>query len=336
MSIDTAALKEIALAAGADLVGIGDPELFSGTSKDKDPRFIFPEVKSVIGLGFRVLRGTLRGNEEGTQFFQYPEMSVVHLDEIYIPIVLRRIACFLEDHGYEGVVQRSEPDRLKKEDPSTNPEHTPVQRYSSVPVREGNPAPDVVMDFNQAAVICGLGEMGYGGFILSEEFGPLQRFGYILTDLELDFDEIKSAGLCDRCGNCISGCPGNAYEYGITKTFRAGGFSCEYRMPETWQCAAYYMGASGEKNPFLSPDALNGFPDKEMILKGRKKITAEELLKLQPVLEDAYPGMRFGYNSGICGSACWRECLINLEKRGVISKKYKLPFRRKDEWKLEI
>ena len=336
MKMNSETIKEIAKAAGADLVGIGNPALFNGTPKENDPRYIFPETKSIIGLGLRVLRGTLRGNEEGTQFFQYPEMSVVHLDEIHIPLLLRKIACEIEDNGYEAVVLRAESDRLKDDDPDTNSEHTPVHRYSAVSVGDGKPAPDVIMDFNKAAVICGLGEIGFGGFILTQEYGPLQRFGYILTDLELDFDDVKPSALCDKCGGCMTACPGNAYEGTAKKELKIGDECYECRFPDSWQCAAYYMGASGEKNPFLNPDVLNEFPNKEQILRGEKKITPEEVEKLQPILEDAYPGMRFGYNSAICGRACWRECLVQLEKRCMLRNKFKLPFRRRQEWKLEI
>ena len=336
MKMNSETIKKIANAAGADLVGIGNPDLFDGTPMDKDPRYIFPGTKSVIGLGLRVLRGTLRGNEEGTQFFQYPEVSVVHLDEIHIPLILRRVACAIEDAGYEAVVQRAESDRLKVSDPSTNPEHTPVQRYSAIPVEEGKPAPDVIMDFNQAAVICGMGEIGYGGFVLTEEFGPLQRFGYILTDLELDFDDVKAAAICDKCRGCMTACPGNAWD-GVAEEVKTIGDNCyECKTADSWQCAAYYMGASGEKNPFLNPDALNGIPDKDLILRGKKKLSPEEVALIQPLLEDAYPGMRFGYNSALCGRACWRECLVNLEKRGILKNKFKLPFRRREEWKLDI
>ena len=58
---------EIAKKYDADIVG------FSPTSRfDKnDPIFkIFPQTKTVIGLGFRVLRGIYRGIEEGTTYYQ--------------------------------------------------------------------------------------------------------------------------------------------------------------------------------------------------------------------------------------------------------------------------
>lgn len=334
--IDINIFREFARNAGADLVGIGDLSRFSGTEPGKDPRFIAPQAKSIIGLGFRILRGSLRGHEEGTQFYQYPEMSVVHLDEVYIPIVLRKIACYLEDAGYEGVALRSEPDRMHASDPGTNPEHTPVSRISAVSVREGTPPPDVIIDTKQSAIICGIGEMGYGGFILTPEFGPLQRFAFILTDAELEFDDEMVPHLCDSCGHCLTACPGSAYKDQSEQQITIKGTTQQFKQPDSWQCAAYYMGANGEKNPFLNPHDIMRLPDGEKILKGTKQLSPDEVMMLKPILEQAYPGMRFGYNAGICGKACWRACLIHLEEKKLLQTKFHEPFRKGEEWKLHI
>ena len=334
--INTKKLKEFARSVGADLVGIGNINNFEGTDPGKDPRFIAPQAKSIIGLGFRVLRGSLRGHEEGTQFYQYPEMGVVHLDEIYIPMVLRKVASYLEDTGYEGVALRPEADRLHSDNPATNPEHTPVYRISAVSVRDGAPPPDVIIDNNQAAVICGLGEIGYGGFVLTPEFGPLQRFAFILTDAELDYDEEMQSHLCDFCGNCFSACPGSAYDSQPEQKITIRNNTYLFKRPDSWQCAAYYMGACGEKNPFIDPDIIRNLPDGEKILNGTKRLSPEEVMKLKPILEEAYPGMRFGYNAAVCGRACWRACLIHLEEKNLIKTKFRYPFRKREEWKLKL
>ena len=49
-------IKEAALAAGADMCGIGSMDRFEGAPREMDPRFIFPEAKSVIGMVFRIPR----------------------------------------------------------------------------------------------------------------------------------------------------------------------------------------------------------------------------------------------------------------------------------------
>jgi len=329
-------IKEVAKKCGADLVGIGDPNRFKGVCKEQDPRYIAPGAKSIIGLGFRVLRGSLRGIEEGTHFYQYPEMGVVHIDEVHAPSVLRRMSCFLEDNGYEGVVQRSVPDRRPASDPGTNPERVPVAKLAyAEPVSPDKPAPDVLMDFRLGAYICGLGEIGYGGFFLTPQYGPLQRFAFILTDAPLEPDGIYDGPqLCDRCGKCIAACPGKAISETKTVELRAGDSRIEHARLDEWQCTAYYMGANASTNPFLAPDALKDIPDGEKIAAGKKHLTEDEVKALRPILNGAYCGMRFGYNASICGRACYRQCLIHLEERDILASKFKSPFRTKSPWSL--
>jgi epoxyqueuosine reductase len=308
-------IKTFALENGADLVGIGSMDRFAGTVPEKDPRFIAPRAKSIIGLGFRVLRGAVRGVEEGTHFYQLPEMGIVHIDEVHAPTVIRRVACLLEDHGFEGVVQRSVPDRRRGDDPGTNPEQVSTFkiRYSDA-VAPDRPAPDVLMDFNQAARICGLGEIGLGGFFLTPRFGPFQRFAFILTDAELAADPVAETTLCDRCGACIAACPGQALS-------DAGDL-------DEWQCAAYRMGADAKGNPFLDPEAVRAMPDGAEVLAGAKRFDEAAIERWKPLWNEAYPQVRFGYNPALCGLACQRACLAHLEKRGLLKDKFANHFRR--------
>ena len=41
-------VKDAAIAAGADLCGVGSMDRFEGVPKEMDPRYIFPEAKSVV------------------------------------------------------------------------------------------------------------------------------------------------------------------------------------------------------------------------------------------------------------------------------------------------
>ncbi len=66
--MDAAALKDRARAAGADLVGIADAALFREQPAEGNPLAIFPECRAVVVIGRRILRGSLRGVEEGTNF----------------------------------------------------------------------------------------------------------------------------------------------------------------------------------------------------------------------------------------------------------------------------
>lgn len=307
-------VKKAARAFGADLVGIGSVGRFEGTPPERDPRFIAPGARSIIGLGFRVLRGSLRGVEEGTHYYQFPEMAIVHIDEIYAPGVLRRVACLLEDHGFEGVVQRSVPDRRRGDDPGTNPEHLPVFKIAhSEPVAPGRPAPDVLMDFNQAAQFCGLGAPGLAGFILTPEFGPMQRFAFVLTDAELEPDPVCERSLCDNCSECIGACPLNAIDV--------------QGKLDAWQCTAGRMGAHLRTNPFLSEAAVKADPRLAEYFSGEARFDAAAVEIVREVLEAAYPQVRFGYNPSLCGAACQRACLAHLERKGVLTRTFTNTFR---------
>ena len=308
--------KQFALNAGADLVGIGSMDRFEGTPPGNDPRFIAPRAKSIIALGFRVLRGSLRGIEEGTHFYQFPEMGIVHIDEVYAPGVLREVSCFIEDQGFEGVVQRSVPDRRRGDDPGSNPEHLPAFKIAySEPVAAGRPAPDVLMNFNQAAQICGLGAIGRGGFFLTDRFGPLQRFAFVLTEAELEPDPVQEESICDSCGECIKACPVNAID--------------SNGVLDEWQCMGGRMGASLATNPFLLPEAVKEVPEAEPYITGGARFDESGIAACKGLLDAAYPQVRFGYNPSLCGVACQRACLAHLEEKGVLKGKFVTPFRDK-------
>jgi epoxyqueuosine reductase QueG len=53
----TKEIKKFALSQGADMIGIGSMDRFEGAPKQMDPRYIFPEARVIIGLGFSLPRG---------------------------------------------------------------------------------------------------------------------------------------------------------------------------------------------------------------------------------------------------------------------------------------
>lgn len=179
----TSAVKEAAKASGADLVGIADITRFEGLAQQHSPSHIFPEVKSVIVLGRRITRGTLRGLEEGTQFNSYRLYGYDWLDNRFVAITTFRTAEFLEDNGWEAVPLVPLP-----------PEIPPM----GISVKPDLPPPNVLVDIEDAAVRAGLGEFGYARFVLTPQYGPRQRFQAILTDAVLEPDPIYAEPICDR------------------------------------------------------------------------------------------------------------------------------------------
>jgi epoxyqueuosine reductase len=188
----TVELKAFAHERGADLVGIASIDRFAEMPKEKHPNTIFPEAKSVVVVGRRITRGTLRGVEEGTQFGNYSLFGYSWLNDRFMALTTYETVEFLENNGWESVPL------------PPLPVQTPPM---GVPVRDNQPPPNVMLDFEDAAVKAGLGEIGYCGVFLSPEFGPRQRFQLILTDAELEPDPLLASPICDKDMACVKICP---------------------------------------------------------------------------------------------------------------------------------
>lgn len=329
----TEEIKKFTLSRGADIVGIGSMDRFEGAPKHMDPRYIFPEAKAMIGLGFRIPRGYLRGIEEGTHFYQYASMGYSSINEVYAPSVLRELSCFIEDRGYEGAVFRNTGGLGIESDMDAESDARKIT--FSEPVSPDRPAPDVYFQFRIAAFICGMGEIGYSKMFLTPEFGPRQRFAFLLTDAPLVPDPIYNGpAICDRCMLCVKECPGKAISAKETVKVKVAGIQLEWGKIDTWQCFYAYMGGVKEINPFLPRDAYKDFPDGDKIMKGEKKLSPEQVGRIQDILRKYYasPG---GYNNAMCaGRGCIRACMVHLEQKGVLKNKFKEPFRKRKPWKL--
>jgi epoxyqueuosine reductase QueG len=300
----------LAKANGADIVKFAPADRFS----ENNPIFkIMPETKTVIGLAFRVLRGIYRGIEEGSTYYQYTTMAVENMEETIMPMAQLKVAMMMEESGFMALPQRRHQQIMKEKD-STNPEVAYDAVYRDKPQ-------ETQIDFLDTAIKCGLGEKGFHNILLTDEFGPMVRYCFILTDAEIGPDEETTPHLCDKCGRCSSACPGNAID-------KDGNV-------DPWQCAVYYNGANGTKNPFMPPEAFEGMDNRIEIIAGEAKVTPETAKKILDKIY-FYPPAQHAYQCSICGRACDVACYIHLEEKGLLTKKFKSPFRKRDEWKYSI
>jgi len=300
---------ELAQKYDADIVGFAPADRF-----DKDDAIfkIFPSVKTVIGLGFRVLRGIYRGVEEGTTYYQYTTMGVENLEETVMPLALINVSNLIEDEGFEAIPQRRN-QLIMNEENETNPEmdYTDIVRG----IKAENQ-----MDFLDCAVKCGLGERSMINTLLTPEYGPFIRYCFILTDAEIEGTDMLEPSLCDKCGECVKACPGRAIS--------------EKGELDSWKCGVYYNGANGSKNPFMPPEAYIDFENRLEIIAGEADIDIELAKKIM----DAtffYPPAKHFYRTSICGRACDRACYIHLEEKGVLTKTFHRKFREGEDWKLD-
>jgi epoxyqueuosine reductase len=185
-------LREFAGEAGADVFGVADVGRFDGVPAERHPRSIFPEARSAVVLGRRITRGSLRGVEEGTNFSNYSLYGYEWLDNRFTSLMTFQVAECLEDDGWEAVPL-----------PNLPPEVPPM----GVKVRPDQPAPNVMLDMDDAAVRAGVGEIGYCGVLLTPRFGPRQRIQMILTDAELEPTPLLGKEICPRSEACRGFCP---------------------------------------------------------------------------------------------------------------------------------
>ena len=189
-------LKQIIEAAvkkeGIDLIGFAPRARFDGVDPAHNPFSIFPEGKTVIMLGKRICRGSLRGVEEGTNFGDYSLFGKNWLEDEFLALACYNLTNVLEEQGWEAVPIFPNPSEILP---------------TGISVAPGRPAPNVFPDFAYAAVAAGLCEISYSGMLLSKKFGSRQRFHMIITDAELPGTPILEQSVCNGCRSCADACP---------------------------------------------------------------------------------------------------------------------------------
>lgn len=338
-------LKVFAKECGADLVGIGSMDRYEGAPAQMDPRHIMPEARSMIGLGFRIHRGLLRGIEEGTFFGGYPHMGYAAINDVCAPMALRRLANHIEDMGYEAVIFSNGSVR-----------YGALGRGRSV--APGRPRPDVFPHFRISGIICGMGEVGYSNLFLTPEFGPRQRLAFIMTDMPLEADPVLTEPLCDKCMLCVKNCPGKAIPADDRRSFTICGRTFEMARLDDIRCSAVFQAGSPETSPFISRevaevvqdiidhgvDAQSVFGDGDDSFWTRPEEAAANYWTkgtIHDFLNGKVDFIRHGTHSfhhpgTICGArGCMRACMMHLEEKGVLKNRFHQKFRRRPPWKLD-
>ena len=188
-------LKTAARRFGADLVGVAPISRLTGLPAGSDPKLVAPAAMSVIAVAMRVLRGSLRGVEEGTNLQStYHGFGFTWLEDQFLSRTIASLAEFLEEEGVEAVPLLG-------------------QRHEA---GEGGFVPAV----NEMAEAAGLGSVGRGGFFLTPEFGHRQRVGFVFAAAEFEPDAPRSVDFCEGCSACVAACPLGALDGGADSAAR--------------------------------------------------------------------------------------------------------------------
>ncbi|HUU70581.1 MAG TPA: hypothetical protein VM186_13715 [Planctomycetota bacterium] len=289
------AVKATARRAGADLVGIAAIGRFDNAPPELNPRAIMSATRSVIAIGLRILRGTLKTIEDGTYWQGYNCSSYQHLNEVAAPRILREVVLLLEDHGYTSV-----------------PVHNPFGADMGRPVRAGGVRPDGHISLRMVGCAAGLGELGRSKLFLSPQFGPRQRMFAVVTDAPLASDPLFTGSICADCGACARACPAGAIgdarsvELPIeSRVFRHAPFNCD-------ACVPVHQGWDPQYSPFLD----------------------ENSSRENPPGYYRFLDHRFRHRSICGGRGCMRACIDHLEKTGRITAKYAAPMIEGEQWRI--
>jgi len=292
----TEAVKEVALEAGADLVGVASIDRYANAPPELHPCSIFSHTQSVIALGVRMLRGALKTIEEGNYWQAYNCDSYQYLNEVLAPHMLRKIVIFLEERGYTSV-----------------PIHNPFREFAGRPVRPGGTRPDGFMSLRVAGCAAGLGELGLSKVFLSPQFGPRQRLFAVLTDAPLEADPLMVSSICDECGACVEACPAQAISSQREVEFTIEGRTFRHGLLDRAKCIHVHQGWEGRYSPFLEKDSS----------------------KENPPSYYRFLDHRFRHRSICGGRGCLRACLDHLEATGRIERQYVTPMVEGAQWVLE-
>ena len=191
MAIDKESLKQLALSLGMDMCGVASIDRFATSPKGNHPHDLLPGAKSAVVVGVRLLDGVIQSNfrafEDGNRQAQgvYGTYGYTIIPNFLLTYACYAVARFIEVGSGEVAAP-----------------------CSTGPMTNG-----AQISLRHAAVAAGLGAFGWLGIVLTPEFGPRNRFGVILTTLEIEPDPMyDGARLCnpEKCGICTGVCPSGA------------------------------------------------------------------------------------------------------------------------------
>ena len=176
-------VKQLFLDRGAELCGVASIERFSDAPKGFHPADVLPTCKSVISFGMRFPAGCLSCKTD-------------------IPYTLIRntITPRMNEIAFECCVE------LEKRGVLAVPIPTNDSRWDETTGRFRS-----IVSQKHAAQAAGLGTIGRHSLLITPELGSMVWLGCILTELELEPDELRPS-VCNDCGLCVSSCPIGALE----------------------------------------------------------------------------------------------------------------------------
>lgn len=206
-------IKKFCYNLGADVCGIANIDRFSDAPKGYHPADILPSCRTVIVIGIALPRGLTKVNSR-LIYGHFNNFSIQQIDNITFSIA-KKI--------------ENEFNAISLPIPCDGP-----YEYWESEEMEGRG----LLSMKHAAVLAGLGTLGKSTLLLNEEYGNLLTVGVILTELELESDDLAESICIKECRLCIDNCPAHALngENVVQKLCRLNTYKKTARGFDTVEC----------------------------------------------------------------------------------------------------
>ena len=197
LEIKSDSIKKMLRDEGIDMVGIADAAKMICAQPPRPATALMPTARSVIVMAVAHSMGAVCSPH--IKLWTRNKMQTSRL----LDSVSEKLSRLLERSGYLTLpVSADKPVEIHKINPDTGKKfpHTKVIGHLSL---------------KHAAVSAGMGQIGRSNLLLTERFGPHQRLGGIITEVELEPDSFRDLNLClDNCNKCETSCPVGALKDG--------------------------------------------------------------------------------------------------------------------------
>ncbi len=226
----SAKVQEYLLGLDVDLVGIVRIDDIRGTRLEEQAFKLLPETNSIIVLGMELFPEILNLTNPERVTGAASSNTIMQSQSDYINGKLTWVA--------NDIARVSKRAGLK-----TLPVPAAGYPYDARFL-------EADISFKDAAIAAGLGQLGYNGLVLTEQFGPRMSFTVCLTEAKLKSAAKATERFCNKCNICIAKCPAKALDYPENgETYRMNKYACSTYLVESggcWECVKRCPVARGE------------------------------------------------------------------------------------------
>jgi len=226
-------IEKMAIRLGAVVAGVSSvASLVKANAIDSN---ILPSVKAILVIACAHSRAAL--DSKNLQVKQNDTMATYEK----VRSISKELAMTLEGQGYSALA---------------------IPPFLPMDMSDGKYGMVGSVDLRRAAVEAGIGSYGKSGLVLVKGFGPRVRIGAVLTSAPLKPTKKKVASLCpEKCGVCLSGCPGKALPgKGEVDKRACGRVIFQYGLRGMIKFVGEMIEASAEKKAEL----LKSYPFREL------------------------------------------------------------------------